>query len=533
MVTAHPAVDDAIGQCFMVGFDGLEPTPELVALIERDRVGGVILFTRNCRDAAQILALTTKLQAIARAAEHPAPLLIAIDQENGLVRRLGPDATPLPGNMALGAADSAELTAAVAEATGRELRALGITMNLAPVADVNNNPANPVIGVRAFGGDPALVARHVVAAVGGYARAGMIATLKHFPGHGDTAADSHLGLPVVPDDLERLRAVELPPFRAGIAAGTECMLLAHVALPRLTAGRPVPATLAPEIVQRLLREELGFEGVAMTDCLEMGAIADGIGVAPGAVAALRAGSDLVLVSHRADRQREALAAVREEAAADAALRHSLLESAGRLLKLKRRLACETLPTAADLAVVGSPAHRALSASAYGWTITLVRDEHGLLPLHSEQEAGVAVVAFDRGPLSVAVDLPYAPQMVARAVRRHHPQGVVEVILAPDQPADDRERAREVIEAADVVLLVTLNAHRDAAQRAAFRAAIAGAQRVIGLAVGDPYDAAALPEVGTYLAAYEYGELALRAAADVIFGHAQPLGHLPVALGRGE
>jgi beta-N-acetylhexosaminidase len=156
-----------------------------------------------------------------------------------------------------------------------------------------------------------------------------------------------------------------------------------------------------------------------------------------------------------------------------------------------------------------------------------------LPLRPQRQARVPVVAYDRGPLSVAVDLPYAPQVVAREARRYHAQDIVEVMLAPDQPAEVRERAQEAIGAADVVLLVTLNAHRDAAQRMALRAAIAGAKRVIGLAVGDPYDAAALPEVGTYLAAYDYGEPALRAAVDVLFGHTQPPGHLPVVLGRGE
>ena len=161
------------------------------------------------------------MQQIARAAGHPYPLLIATDQENGLVRRLGADATVFPGNMALGAVGDEEMTFAVAQATARELRALGINMNFAPVVDVNNNPANPVIGVRSFGEDTAAVAAHAAAAVRGYLAGGVIPTLKHFPGHGDTAADSHLGLPVVPFDLERLERVELAPFRAGLAAGAE------------------------------------------------------------------------------------------------------------------------------------------------------------------------------------------------------------------------------------------------------------------------------------------------------------------------
>ena len=219
-------------------------------MIERHRVGGVILFSRNLRDAAQTRALTTALQACAHAAGHPAPLLIATDQENGLVRRLGREATVLPGNMALGATGDARRAYEVARATGRELRALGINMNLAPVADVNNNPRNPVIGVRAFGDDPARVAEMVAAATRGYAEARVVATLKHFPGHGDTQVDLHLTLATVPFDLARLEAVELSPFVAGIAAGAPCVMTAHLALPALTGYATLPATLPPRCCAR-------------------------------------------------------------------------------------------------------------------------------------------------------------------------------------------------------------------------------------------------------------------------------------------
>ncbi|MGZ3603235.1 MAG: glycoside hydrolase family 3 protein, partial [Ktedonobacterales bacterium] len=216
--------EQQVGQLFMAGFDGLEPTAEILDLIQRRAIGGVILFSRNTHDAEQVATLTRRLQEAAREAGHRYPLLIAIDQENGVVQRLVGIGTQFPGAMALGAAGSEELAYAVAEATGRELRALGINMNLAPVADVNNNPANPVIGVRSFGEDPQKVARLVAATVRGYRAAGVISVLKHFPGHGDTAVDSHLALPSVPHTMERLDAVELPPFKCGIEAGAESVM---------------------------------------------------------------------------------------------------------------------------------------------------------------------------------------------------------------------------------------------------------------------------------------------------------------------
>ena len=185
-------LEEQIGQLFVVGFTGTAPVPEIIAMISRYHVGGVILFSRNIQDAQQVLELTRSLQGIAKAAGHRHPLFIAIDQENGTVQRLGPSATQFPGNMALGAIGSQQMAHDVALATGREMRALGLNMNLAPVVDVNNNAANPVIGVRSFGEDPQAVARLAAATVRGYREAGVIATLKHFPGHGDTAVDSHL-----------------------------------------------------------------------------------------------------------------------------------------------------------------------------------------------------------------------------------------------------------------------------------------------------------------------------------------------------
>src|SRR5437868_6476316 len=202
-------LEEQIGQVLMVGFAGDTPSQEIIDLIQQYHIGNIILFSRNVRDAQQVRELTQHLQRSAKEAGQPYPLLIAIDQENGIVQRLGETVTVFPGNMALGAIGSEQIAYEVALATGRELKALGINMNLAPVVDVNNNPANPVIGVRSFGEDPQMVARLSVAMVKGYRAAGVITSLKHFPGHGDTAVDSHLALPIIPYALERLETVEL------------------------------------------------------------------------------------------------------------------------------------------------------------------------------------------------------------------------------------------------------------------------------------------------------------------------------------
>src|SRR3989454_1240012 len=191
-------LEEQVGQVLMVGFWGDTPSQEIIDLIQRYHIGNIILFSRNVCDAQQVLELTQRLQRCAKEAGQPYPLLIAIDQENGIVQRLGEAVTVFPGNMALGAIGSERIAYEVALASGRELKALGINMNLAPVVDVNNNPTNPVIGIRSFGEDPQQVACFVEAAVHGYHEAGIITCLKHFPGHGDTAVDSHLALPTIP-----------------------------------------------------------------------------------------------------------------------------------------------------------------------------------------------------------------------------------------------------------------------------------------------------------------------------------------------
>jgi beta-N-acetylhexosaminidase len=261
---------DLVGQMFMVDFTGLEPIANVERLIAEEGVGGVILFDKNISAPRQVASLTNALQESARGAGRP-PLLIGVDQEGGPVARLRMGATHFPSAMAFGAARSEALAASAAGITARELRALGLHMNMAPVLDVNNNPANPVIGVRSYGEDPALVARLGTAAIRAMQASGVLATAKHFPGHGDTSQDSHVTLPVVPHAQARLDAVELLPFRAAIRIGVAAVMTAHVVFKALDPDRP--ATLSPAVLG-FLRSDLGFAGLIVTDSMGMRAITD-------------------------------------------------------------------------------------------------------------------------------------------------------------------------------------------------------------------------------------------------------------------
>jgi beta-N-acetylhexosaminidase len=517
-----------IGQLFMVGFHGDEPTPALLDLIANRGVGGVILFSRNLRSAAQTSTLTQALQQAARSAGHPAPLLIATDQENGLIRRLSADCTVFPGNMALGATDDDELVTAVAAATGRELHALGINLNLAPVADVNSNPTNPVIGVRSFGDDPRRVAEHVAAAVRGYRAVGVLATLKHFPGHGDTAVDSHVALPVLGRTLEELASCELPPFAAGIAAGAECVMMAHVALPRVTGDARLPATLAPVIVRDLLRGRLGFTGVVLSDCLEMSAIRETTGTARGTVLALAAGMDIALISHTLARQETALDAVHTAVRSGELAPEVVATAARRVLRLKRRALRWEPPAPAERAVVGGATHRELRDRAYARAITLVRDEAELLPLRLPPDARIVLTGEPPDVVSRAIDTNSNVGSLADAIGRRH-RSVTRVAVSRVPTADELAALRTALAGAALAIVVTINAHLDRDQRALVAVARAAGTPLVGIAACDPYDVLALPELRTVLATYEYTSPALEAAAAVLFGERPPLGRLPVTL----
>ena len=316
------SVERAAAACLFPGFARLTAPDWVRRWVERG-LGGVVLFGQNIDEPRQVRELTASLLA------ERQDLLVATDEEGGDVTRLeARRGSSYPGNWALGVVDDVELTEAVAASIAAELATVGVNFDLAPVADVNSNPDNPVVGIRSFGGEPGLVARHVAAFVTGLQGAGVAACAKHFPGHGDTSRDSHLELPVVEGNVTEA----LEPFRAAIAAGVRSIMTAHVRVPSLDDEQ---ATLSPRILQELLREELRFAGVAITDALEMRAISATVGIEEGAVRALVAGADALCLGAEIDERLvesthgAILAAVRSGRLAQ----ERLLEAADRVAEL--------------------------------------------------------------------------------------------------------------------------------------------------------------------------------------------------------
>ncbi|MEW6441050.1 MAG: beta-N-acetylhexosaminidase [bacterium] len=354
---------EALGQLFLIGFHGTEPDRSLSDLIRSENPAGVILFRRNLIDPEQILRLTDSLQKAA----GPSTLFVAIDQEGGRVGRLPHPFTRFPSCRALGRSASARLARTCAEVTARELRAVGINFNFAPVLDVDTNPSNPVIGSRAFSSDPDEVARLGLAVLAGFRREHVLGLVKHFPGHGDTAEDSHLALPTVAHPRARLEKVELAPFRSVFAhpGGPDALMSAHVLYPAMDPE--MPATLSPGILTVLLRRKMGFQGIVVTDDLEMHAIADRFGPEEAACRALAAGADQILFCHTPSHLTSCRAAVERALAAGSLAESRVLEALHRVRVLKARALRPSQPgdeRSALLKTIGSSEHHAIAESAY-------------------------------------------------------------------------------------------------------------------------------------------------------------------------
>lgn len=289
------SIDEKIGQLLMIGVPGTSLNKSSKELISAYRPGGLILFGYNYRTTGQLYELNKSLQDYS-VSKKSLPMFISIDQEGGRVRRItGQGVTQFPGNMAAGSANDPLLTYRWARILALQLRRLGVNMNLAPDIDVNNNPDNPVINTRSFGSNPEIVARHGRAYVKGLQEGGVMAVAKHFPGHGDTSVDSHKTLPVIPYNIKRINSVELVPFKESVAAGVSSVMTAHILYPEIDKNG-LPATLSPVFLNKILREYMKFDGLVMTDDMEMGAIAGNMDIGSAAVAAINAGADIILVT---------------------------------------------------------------------------------------------------------------------------------------------------------------------------------------------------------------------------------------------
>ncbi|MFJ5652634.1 glycoside hydrolase family 3 protein [Streptomyces microflavus] len=509
---------------------GVRTAAELVATYH---VGGIIYFTwaHNTRDPHQIAALSNGIQRAALAGRSRVPLLISTDQEHGIVCRVGEPATLLPGAMALGAGGSRSDTRRAAWIAGAELAAVGINQNYAPDADVNVNPANPVIGVRSFGSDPESVAELVAAQVKGYQGAGVAATAKHFPGHGDTSTDSHTGLPVIGHTRQQWEELDAPPFRAAIRARIDSVMTAHIVVPALDPSED-PATLSRPILTGILREELGYDGVVVTDSLGMEGVRTKYGDDRVPVLALLAGVDQLLNPPNLSVAWNAvLEAVRGGEISEARIDASIL----RILRLKTKLGLFRDPFVSGRGVdrtVGVRKHLLDADRIAERTTTLLADPGALLPLSRRTHRRLLVVGADPASPSGTTGPP-TTTLAGAFTELGFSATALSTGTAPN-PAKITE-AVAAAQGRDAVVVATYNITAGSTQRTLVDALVATGIPVVAVAIRNPYDAAHLVGRGlaAVLATYSWTDVELRAAARVIAGRADPEGRLPVPVQRAD
>lgn len=486
-------------------------------LVARFHVGGIIYFrwAGNVNNPGQIAGLSNGLQQAAMAQAVPIPLEINTDQEGGIVNRIGPPAAVSPGNMAIGGTFSPGDAEQAAAVTGRQLKAMGLNVDNAPVVDVNTNPANTTDGTRAFGDDPDAVARFAAASVTGFQQAGIGATAKHFPGLGDTTVNTDLGVAVNNETREQIFARDIPPFRAAVQDGIDMVMAGHVIVPALDpSGRP--ASLSAPIVTGILRDELGFNGVVITDALSAGAL---VGIPAGQVIldAIQAGDDqLLMPQNLADAEQTVMAAVQDDVISEQRLDISV----ARILTLKFRLGLFGDPFTTGAAVqqnVGTPTQLATMARVARRSVTLIKNSAGVLPLSPGSGQHVLVTGWGFGSTqTLAADLAGHGVTTSR-------------VWTGSQPgAAAIQAAVSAAQQSDVVVVTTDEAWGDTGQQNLVRALCGTGKPVIVVALGTPYDVAYTAEAPAFLAAYGYQPDSLAAVAGTVFG-VNPVGRLPVTV----
>ncbi|MBC7276814.1 glycoside hydrolase family 3 protein [Nocardioides sp.] len=502
--------------------------------IAKYQPGGVIYFTTrgpdNIGDPAQVATLSNGLQQAALQQRPKIPLNIAVDQEGGaLVARFGPasGATQMPGQMALGASGSTDDAARSAEVIGTELAAVGVTQDYAPVADVNLNPNNPVIGIRSPGADPAAVSDIVVAEVEGFDDGNLSSIAKHFPGHGDTGVDSHYGLPEVTHTREELEEIDLPPFKAAIDAGIDAIMTAHVTVPAIDPSGE-PATMSEPILTGLLREEMGFDGLIVTDALDMQGAAATYPADVAPVEAFLAGADQLLIPPKMD---VAYAAVTDAVKDGTISRKRLDESVYRILKHKLDNEIFEDPyvdAAVAPAVFSNPQHKADAQSISDRTTTLVKNDDDLLPLAA-------------GPKNVLVAGWGVDTTAGIAAGLQKRGATTQVLQSGTTPSDANIAAAvEAAEGKDLVVVPTNNAWQinpstgqptpaAVAQTKLVKALLDTDTPVVVTAMRNPYDVTSFPEAATVLNTYGYTSHQLESLVRVLYGEVDPSGKLPVEI----
>ena len=514
-------LEEKVGQMLFLGFGGKVMDESISQFLKKKKPGGIALFGRNIKSPKQTATLIREVRKY-----DPAgiPMFVSVDQEGGKVVRLKRDTTVIPSNMALGATRDPELAKRAGASLGRDLRLLGFNMNLAPVLDVNSNPNNPVIGIRSFGEDPALVGEMGVSYIRGLQSEGVSAVAKHFPGHGDTASDSHFSMPSIAHTKERLMDVDLVPFSLAMTDGLDAIMTAHIALPRIAEERNMPATVSVNVITGLLRNEFGYDGLVITDGLEMKGIVERYGSGEAAVRAVVAGADMVMVLWFPEKKDEVHRMLLEAVKSGRITTNRLNDAVRHVLtaKAKRGLFTQKLPSIpAAMRALKQGSHRKVVMEVATRAMTLVKNKGGIFPITSDEALANKVVVVSTEPGFLNEIKKKVP-----TVRTHR----LKASPSKSQIRRDTQKVKKLASNAQIVIFGVLDGAYTSMVNQINEIPNGPAVGVVSF--GSPYLLRHFSTIDGYLCAYGFRWASEIAAARAVIGETPPTGQLPVSLPGG-
>ena len=517
-ILKNMSLEEKVGQVIFGFFRGPVLSSELEEMIRDYHLGGVILYSisGNVESPLQVASLVNAIQHVANKYDQ-IPLLVSIDQEGGLVERLTKGVTVFPGNMALGAVGNEKLAEKSAEITARELRILGITLNYAPVVDVNSNPANPVIGIRSFGSDPETVARLGTAMVKPYVQERVLCSAKHFPGHGDAGIDSQSGLPVIDRSRDELEKIELTPFKSMVQEGVPAVMTAHIVVPALNGNQDLPATLSPVVLQ-FLRKDMEYDGLILTDSMGMGAIDQRWGMEEAAILAFLAGADVLLFGadkgHEPAEQKGVHQALLEAVRSGRISQERLDQSVRRILKAKAlvRVMDDPYPDFSKIDELALPENLQIAQEIADRSLTLIKNANQLLPVHID--------------VSFPVVWPKEYEKVLQILLTQCPN-LKPFLLSLDPTDEEKNSLREHLKGTGIVVIGSYDLLRNTGWKELVQSVTN--EKTILVAMRSPYDIMEIPNFGAAVATYGDRPVSVEALGRLLKGEIQPRGQLPVDL----
>lgn len=518
-ILSRMTIEEKVGQLFTVFFNGSAYSEALDRTIRELHIGGIIIFSHNIGSLEDVSTMVNAAQGTATNNGANIPLIVAVDHEGESVNRFGNRLTQFPSNMAIAATGSHENAKVAARAMAEELKVLGINMNLAPVMDVNSNPDNPIIGKRSFGSNPNIVARFGTTMIEEFQTNDIITAAKHFPGHGDTCIDSHIALPIVTHDQSHLDNIDFLPFRRAIDADVDAIMTAHMIFPAIDPDFDLPATLSKKVLTDLLRDELGFKRLIVTDSLGMGAVKQEFGITSASAMAFQAGADMLLFGNDPGQTpeeqypsyRNMLALVR-----NGAISHERLDaSVQRILMVKAKrgiLDWQPVPPSKIKSTILIPAHLSIAKQIAEQSVTLLKNGHRLLPLKKDQKI-LLVYPYYESELEL-IFCEYGRRINAMPV-------------SVDPSTQEIAKVLELGMEADVTVVATDTARNHPGQVELVKSL--QNLPVVVITLQSPYDLLKFPDISTCITIYGDTSVSIRAAAKVAFGQLRPSGKLPIEL----